>query len=174
MPKINKGLLMRYFFLLFGLVFSIIIAGLWQQMGMSIASERMSELKVNTLSQVKDILFTLQYMPVETQACASLISCDKLTIHKTFIDIWGPTNDYFSEKAYVSTSLAGNMDLYYEDDTCVANEGTDCWVKIGDSEDDGFSTACGSDDQIVFICFKKVMHSNKEAICILKQEVVEK
>lgn len=142
-----KGIEVEYFFFIFGLIFSIMIIGSWQQMGFSKATERISELKINTVFQIKNILFLMQIAPVETYACASLKNCNQVSIHNNYIGIWGPTDDYFDEKEYLSESLIGNMDLY------AYNESSEAWELIGDKP---YITSCGSGNQIFFVCFKKM------------------
>ncbi|HIE41456.1 MAG TPA: hypothetical protein EYP80_02205 [Candidatus Aenigmarchaeota archaeon] len=157
-----RGIEIQYLFLIFGLIFSIIIVSTWQQMGTTIAEKRMGELKVNTITQIKNILFMLQYVPNQTQACASLMNCDKIVIHPTYIEIWGPANDYFKEEEYLSTSIVGNMQLYYY------NETSKTWELLPTQ---GYVTTCGSGDHLIYICFKKSTNNN---ISIIKQEIVKK
>ena len=142
-----SGMEIEYFFFIFGLMFAIMIIGLWQQMGFSMATERMSELKINTVYQIKNILLLMQIAPVETYTCASLKNCNKISIHSNYIGIWGPANDYFDEKEYLSDSLVGNMELYSYD------EDSEAWGLVGDTP---YVTSCGSGDQVFFVCFKKV------------------
>ncbi|RLJ05562.1 MAG: hypothetical protein DRP14_01670 [Candidatus Aenigmatarchaeota archaeon] len=153
----NKGLLVEIFFFLFGLLFSILFVGSWQQMGMSMATERMSELKVNTVTQIKNILLLMEIAPVKTHACVSLRNCNKITIHSDYIEIWGPANNYLKEGEYLSNSLVGNLNLYEYNETCAARGGNcDLWNKL---TEEGYTTACNS-----FICFEKV---NETSIHIL-------
>ncbi|MCK4730758.1 MAG: hypothetical protein KAT28_05565 [Candidatus Aenigmarchaeota archaeon] len=141
-----KGIEVEYFFFIFGLIFAVMILGLWQQMGFSLATERMSELKINTVYQIKNILLLMQIAPVETYTCASLKNCNQISIHSNYIGIWGPANDYFEEGNYLSDSLIGNMELYSKDDS-------GDWVLVGDTP---YTTACGSGNQVLFVCFKKI------------------
>ena len=151
-----KGIEVEYFFFIFGLMFAIMVLGLWQQMGFSLATERISELKVNTVYQIKNILLLMQIAPVETYTCVSLKNCNKVSIHRNYIGIWGPTNKYFDEKEYLSDSLIGNMDLY------AYNESSEAWELVGDEP---YTAACGSGNQIVSICFLK---SDENSIYISK------
>lgn len=130
------------------IVVIIVVVSAWKYAGMSVASERMSELKINTVAQIKNILLLMQSAPVTTTACASLKNCNKVEIHNTYIEIWGSANNYFKEGAYLSTSLAGNMDLYMYD------ESSDAWDIL--TGDESFVTACGSGTSPIFVCFKKV------------------
>lgn len=138
----NKGLEVEIFFFLFGLIFAIILLGSWQQMGMSLATQRMSELKINTVMQIKNILLLMEMAPVKTYTCASLINCNRVTIHPNYIEIWGPANEYFKEGSYLSDSLVGSMGLYEY------NQTSGNWEILSV---DGYTTACGS-----FVCFEKV------------------
>ena len=150
----KKGIEIEYFFFIFGLIFAIMILGLWQQMGMGVATERMSELKINTVSQIKNTLLLMQSAPVKTYTCAGLRNCNKVTIYPGYIGIWGPANEYFEEGEYLSDSLVGSMDLYEYNNTCAAQGGgCDLWNKL---TGDGYTTPCGSGSQIVFLCFEKV------------------
>ena len=158
----EKGLEIEYFFFIFGLIFAIMTLGLWQQMGMAAATQRMSELKINTVMQIKNTLLLMQSAPVKTSTCVSLRNCNRITIYPTYIGIWGPTNKYFKEGAYLSDSLVGNMDLYEY------NETSGKFESLGS---DGYTTVCGSGNQIVFLCFEKV---NKNSIYITKVVGVEK
>ncbi len=157
-----KGIEIEYFFFIFGLMFAIMILGLWQDMGFSMATERMSELKINTVFQIKNILLLMQIAPVETYTCASLKNCNQISIHRNYIGIWGPANDYFDEKEYLSESLVGNMDLYNY------NEDSEAWELISNEP---YVTSCGSGNQIFFICFLK---SSEDSIYISKLVGVEK
>ncbi len=136
----KKGIEVEYFFFIFGLIFAILILGLWQQMGMGLATQRMSELKINTIAQIKNTLFLMQSAPVKTYTCASLRNCNRVTIHPTYIEIWGPENKRFNEGVYLSDSLVGNMDLYEYTKTS--------WEVLSV---DGYTTPCE-----VFLCFEKV------------------
>ena len=153
----KKGVEVEYWFLLFSLIFGVILIGVWQQKGTELASERMSELKILTLTQVKNILFTMQYAPLETEACASLKNCDKITIHSSYIEIWGPGGDYFEEEEYLSTSLVGDMELYEFNET--SNE----WQLLSPK---GYTTTCSSEGKPLYLCFKKVEHNGEEVIHI--------
>jgi sensor c-di-GMP phosphodiesterase-like protein len=159
-----KGIRTEYVFLLISLIFTIMVVSSSQQKAMDLASERMSELKVITLTQIKNILFTMQYAPVETEACASLRNCISLAIHRSYIEIWGLANDYFREDEYLSTSLVGNMNIYMWNETCAAEGREDCWVLL---DGNVFKTSCSHGDQIFYLCFRKELDKNgNEAIFI--------
>lgn len=148
----KKGVEMEYLFLLFGLILLVIIAGAWQSQAMKIAQGRMSELKILTLTQVKDILLSMQNAPVKTQACASLINCKKLILHQNYIEIWGPENSYYGEEPYLSTSLVGDARLYVpHNESCAYSEDPNCWDPLNN-----FTTTCGTKDKPVYLCFEKV------------------
>lgn len=160
--KTKGSMEIEMFFFLFGIIFAVMILLMWQTMGMATATSRMSELKTNTVTQIKDILLMMQKAPVESFTCASLRNCNRVNIHNSYIEIWGPTNDYFKEGEYLSGSLVGNMELYY------LNDRSGEWESLPEN---GFGVACGSEDEIVFVCFKKV---GEEIIHIAGLETIGK
>ena len=158
-----KGVKTEYIFLLISLILTIMIASSWQQKAMDIASERMSELKIITLTQIKNVLFTMQYAPAETEACVPLKNCIKVAIHRSYIEIWGLANDYFKEKEYLSTSLIGNTKLYMPNETCLAEGSENCWISL---EGRVFETSCSRKGQVLYLCFRKKLMNGEEAIFI--------
>ena len=143
----RKGIESDYLFLLFSIILGVVLVGAWQVRGMEIAQERLSELKILTLTQVKNVLFSMQYAPIRTSACVSLMNCQKLILHRDYIEIWGPANDYYSEGPYVSTSLIGDAILYKY------NESSKVWEQL---TQEGYTTTCGTKGNPLYLCFKKV------------------
>ncbi len=153
--KRKGGVEIHYLFLLFSIILGVMLVGAWQVQGMKLAQSRMSELKIMSLTQVKNILFSMQHAPVENQACTSLMKCQKLTLHKGYIEIWGPENDYYKEGPYVSTSLVGNLKFYKY------NESSNRWEQL---TEEGYTTTCGTREEPVYLCFEKVA-SDEIRIC---------
>ena len=150
----KKGMEYEMLFVIAFVVLMIIVVGSWKYAGMSIASQRMSELKINTVVQIKNILLLMQSAPANTTACVALNNCNKINIHSTYIEIWGLANNYFKEEAYLSNTLAGNMNLYIQDESCVKSEGEcNSWLRLTNKE--GFVSSCGSENSVC-VCFKKV------------------
>jgi len=158
-----KGVKTEYIFLLISLILTIMIVGSWQQKAMDIAGERMSELKIITLTQIKNVLFTMQYAPSETEACVPLKNCIRVAIHRSYIEIWGLANDYFREDEYLSTSLIGDAKLYMANETCLAEGKSNCWMLLNGGV---FETTCSHKGQILYLCFKKKLFEGSEAIFI--------
>lgn len=144
----QKGLTVEYMFLIGGLILILLLVSYWQQMGLSLAVKNWGQLKVQTTTQMKDIILLMQKAPAESETCVPISSCDKVAVHKDFVEIWGPEKDYFKEPAYLSTPLSTSMlDIYAKDEKGKI-------TKL--DEDQGFVAYCGSSNSIVFICFKKM------------------
>jgi hypothetical protein len=148
----------EYMFLIGGLVLVLLFVSYWQQMGLSLAAKNWGELKVQTSTQVKNVILLMQTAPVETETCVPVTGCDKIAVHQGYVEIWGKQNEYFKEPSYLSTALStGMLDIYMKDEKgklqslgkCEENSNAGNWGGCG------FVTPCGNGNSIVFICFRK-------------------
>ncbi|OYT43151.1 MAG: hypothetical protein B6U88_01740 [Candidatus Aenigmarchaeota archaeon ex4484_56] len=142
-----KGIEFKMMFVIAGMILAVLIAVSWEQIGMAQTAARMSEMKINTIVQIKDILLLMQIMPVETEICTPLQNCNYVVITQNKIEIQGPATELETE-AYLSHTLVGDMDLYY-----LAEDGSYIQLMSGDR----YTVPCGSvSKESIFICFKKV------------------
>jgi hypothetical protein len=143
----KKGLSVEYMFLIGGLIMVLLLVSYWQQMGTALAIKNWGELKVQTTTQIKNVILLMQRAPVESETCVPLSSCDKVAVHKDYVEIWGGENEYFKEPSYLSTSLStGMLSIYAKNEKGTAVE----------LDDMGFVAVCGSGNSIMFVCFRKM------------------
>jgi hypothetical protein len=144
----KKGLSVEYMFLIGGLIMVLLLVSYWQQMGTALAIKNWGELKVQTTTQIKNVILLMQRAPVESETCVPLSSCDKVAVHKDYVEIWGGVNEYFKEPSYLSTSLStGMLSIYAKNEKGEAKEL---------DEKLGFVAVCGSGNSIMFVCFRKM------------------
>jgi len=154
----KKGIEVEYMFLIGGLVLVLLFVSYWQQMGTSLAAKNWGELKVQTVTQVKNVILLMQTAPVETETCVPVTGCDKIAIHQGYVEIWGEQKEYFKEPSYLSTELStGMLDIYMYDEKgkSVAMKNCEETADAGNWGGCGFVTPCGSGNSILLICFKK-------------------
>jgi hypothetical protein len=159
----KKGIEVEYMFLIGGLVLVLLFVSYWQQMGLSLAAKNWGELKVQTITHVKNVILLMQTAPVETETCVPVTGCDKIAVHQGYVEIWGAENEYFKEPSYLSTALStGMLDIYMKNeqskteiDKLVALKECEGTTDPGNWGGCGFITPCGTGNSIVFICFKK-------------------